>query len=117
MSSDRNVSECIWWHLRRFAIQKNGGVGRLGPDSQSGDFLNRFELQVNLWSHPWAHLNILLVRLIVFQNRRKFMSSKRDVKERVGGYLWQSAVQENGGIGRLGLDGKRRDLLSLFELS
>src|ERR1700722_16541866 len=116
MSSDRNVSKCTWGHLRWFAIQKDGGVGWLGPDSQSGDFLNRFEVEVNLWSHPWADLNILVVRLIVFQNRRKFMRYERDVKERGWRYLGQSAVQEDGGIGRLGLDGKRRDLLSLFEL-
>src|ERR1700744_1269540 len=116
MRSDRNVSEWIWGHLRWFAIQEDGSLGRLGPDVKSGDFLNRFELQVNLWSHPFAHLNILLVRLIVFQNRGKFMSSEGDVKERVGRYPWQSAVQEDGGIGRLGLDGKGRDLLSLFEL-
>ena len=74
-----------------------------------------FELQMDLRAHPFANLDILLDRLIVFQSGRKLMGSKRNVSESVWGRLRRLSVQQDGGAGRFGLHGKSGDFLNLFE--
>src|ERR1700736_5147664 len=95
MSPKGNVSEGVWRRLRGLSVQENCGAGRLTLQRQGGDFLSRFELQMDLRSHPPANLNILLDRFIVIQSCAQLMSPKGKMGNGVCGPLfWLSGDDE-----------------------
>src|SRR5438876_7452539 len=73
MSSKWDMTEDVWRRLWRFAIQQNCGAGRLSMDGQRGNFLNRFQWQMDVGSHPSTNLDVLLDRFIVIQGCAKLM--------------------------------------------
>src|SRR5271166_5966749 len=101
MSSKRNMRECVWRCLWGRSVQENCGAGWLSLNSERGDFLSRFELQMDLGSHPSMNLNILLDRFVVIQGCGKLMSAKRNMSKGVCGRLWGLSVQQNCCTGRL----------------
>ena len=101
MCSKRNVSESVWGYLRRFAVQQDRGIGRLGFDRKRGHILNLFELQTDIGIHSFVSLDILLDRLIVLEVGRKLVGTIRNVSEYIWRYLGRLSVQQKGGAGRL----------------
>src|SRR5271165_410623 len=103
MSAKRNMSKGVCGRLGRLTVQENGGAGRLTLNRQGGDFLSRFQLHMDLGSHPSTNLNILPDRLVIIQGCGKQMSAKGNMSKGVCGRLRGLAIQENCGASRVTL--------------
>src|ERR1700730_4495650 len=102
MGTKGNVSESVWGHLRRLAIQKDRSAGRFNADGERSDFLlDGSELQMDLRTHPFMNLDVLFERLVIFQRRGKLMRTERNMGKTIWGYLGRLSVQQKGGAGRL----------------
>src|SRR4029077_15550292 len=116
MGSEGHMSKGAWRGLRRLSVQENRGAGRFSSDRQSGQLLNGLELQMQLWSHSFADLNVLLKWFIVLQSGSDLMGSEGHMSKGAWRGLRRLSVQENRGAGRFSSDRQSGQLLNGLEL-
>src|SRR6201998_2084021 len=102
MGSKGNMSKSVR-RLGGVTVQKDRGTRWIGLDREGSDFLGRLEFQMDLGSHAFSDLNVLLDRFIVVQSGRELMGTERNMSKSVR-RLRRFTVQENGGAGRIGLN-------------